>query len=140
MAAPACRRRSAPPQAGEVQAIAGGTALLRQQLAAVSGQLAALRGDKTIDQAKNDIEAFEAQTRRLKVVADARHQQALAGSGSTGGPAMSYSGDAAMPGLLNEVPMPTLDGYDSQTSPSDPSVIRLAGRICSDGRGAIRGR
>jgi hypothetical protein len=47
-------------------------ALLHQQLAQVSGQLAALRNDKSLDQAKNAVEAFEAQTRRLKAVADAQ--------------------------------------------------------------------
>ena len=45
----------------------------RDKIPVIRGSaIKALQGDKSIDQAKTAVEAFEAQTRRLKVVADAQ--------------------------------------------------------------------
>jgi hypothetical protein len=67
MPAPAGAPSVAPPA---LQAIA----LLKQQLAQVTGQLTALQNDRSIDQARTAIDAYQAQTGRLKVIADSKGQ------------------------------------------------------------------
>lgn len=54
--------------AGQVVGLIGG---LKQQNAALAAQLAALQGDRSIETQKLGIDAFKAQTERLKAVNDA---------------------------------------------------------------------